>query len=197
MSTLPDRSRREPFGRIPEWLLDDPGVSHQAKLLYAVLTRYGGSVFPGEPALARRVGCGERQIRRLISELERVKAMRVARTPGLRNVYELADNPGHGCPGHPGHGCPETPDISSTDPGHFATETPDTHVLLKREEREKAKRAAPHNATTPDGAVRRPRENPAGPATSEAYHLKPQPYLDDAGFYLGLAAELYPDEAGQ
>jgi hypothetical protein len=84
----------EPFGCIPEGLLLDSNVTSDAKVLYAVLSRYAnrvGECWPGQETLAARLGWSDRRVRRHLAELVTagaLKAMRRGRR--VTNVYRLA-----------------------------------------------------------------------------------------------------------
>ena len=61
------------FVLLPRTLLHAPGLSRDAKLLYAVLLSYAwqaGSCFPGSDRLQHDLGCGMNQVTRYLQELE-------------------------------------------------------------------------------------------------------------------------------
>ena len=61
------------FVLLPRTLLHAPGLSRDAKLLYAVLLSYAwqrGSCFPGYERLQADLGCGVNQVTKYLQELE-------------------------------------------------------------------------------------------------------------------------------
>src|SRR5215203_3264101 len=61
------------FVLLPRTLLHAPGLSRDAKLLYAVLLSYAwqrGSCFPGYERLQTDLGCGVNQVTKYLRELE-------------------------------------------------------------------------------------------------------------------------------
>lgn len=85
---------REGFVLVPLPLLYWPHLSHAALRLYMVLRAhawYGKDrVWPGQALLARRLGCTERQTRRLLDDLARLGLVRIERTGKRRtNCYLL------------------------------------------------------------------------------------------------------------
>src|SRR6478736_2327259 len=63
------------FVLLPRTLLHAPGLSRDAKLLYAVLLSYAwqaGSCFPGYARLQADLGCGINQVTKYLRELEGV-----------------------------------------------------------------------------------------------------------------------------
>jgi hypothetical protein len=68
------------FAVVPEWVIDHEEISDGAFRLYAVLRRYadkGGKAWPSIGTLSDRMHKGERQVRRLMRELEEAGAVRV------------------------------------------------------------------------------------------------------------------------
>ena len=68
------------FAVVPEWVIDHEEISDGAFRLYAVLRRYadkGGKAWPSMGTLSDRMHKGERQVRRLMRELEDAGAVRV------------------------------------------------------------------------------------------------------------------------
>jgi Helix-turn-helix domain len=64
---------RAGFVLLPRALLQAPGLSRDAKLLYAVLLSYAwqqGSCFPGYQRLQADLGCGINQVTKYLRELE-------------------------------------------------------------------------------------------------------------------------------
>lgn len=88
-------SRKTPRRRgtvsVPSWLPPHADeLSYGAMILYGLLRQYDGQpVLLG--TLAKRLSCAERSARRLLSELERVGLMQIARV-GRMNRYTLTDH---------------------------------------------------------------------------------------------------------
>ena len=58
---------------VPNWLMEQPEVSPGAKLLYSRLAQHAGEkgqCYPGQDTLAGELAISERQVRRLLAELE-------------------------------------------------------------------------------------------------------------------------------
>ncbi len=71
--TVANAALRGGFVLLPRTLLHAPGLSRDAKLLYAVLLSYAwqqGSCFPGTERLQHDLGCGKNQVTRYLQELE-------------------------------------------------------------------------------------------------------------------------------
>lgn len=86
------------FTVVPTGLLMMTSISLQARFLYAVMSSYGqrgrGSVYPSQESLAKTLGIGARQVRRLLVELEDCGALVKRQEVGqngvfARNIYEL------------------------------------------------------------------------------------------------------------
>jgi hypothetical protein len=80
------------YGRTPEWLLDAE-ISDRAKVLFAILDRYGDTAFPKRTTLAKRLRCSASSVDRAIEELKEIGALTVeARFNGkgrTSNLYTL------------------------------------------------------------------------------------------------------------
>src|SRR5262249_3765379 len=85
------------FVLLPRTLLHAPGLSRDAKLLYAVLLSYAwrrGSCFPGYGRLQHDLRCGINQVTRCLRELEGAGLItRRRRGLGKTTVYTLHDPP--------------------------------------------------------------------------------------------------------
>jgi hypothetical protein len=85
------------FVLLPRALLHAPGLSRDAKLLYAVLLSYAwqqGSCFPGADRLQHDLGCGKNQVTRYLQELEDAGLVsRRRRGQGKTTLYTLHDPP--------------------------------------------------------------------------------------------------------
>ena len=85
------------FVLLPRTLLHAPGLSRDAKLLYAVLLSYAwqrGSCFPGAERLQADLGCGKNQVTRYLQELEGAGLLsRRRRGQGKTTLYTLHDPP--------------------------------------------------------------------------------------------------------
>ncbi|HEX2515923.1 MAG TPA: helix-turn-helix domain-containing protein [Chloroflexota bacterium] len=85
------------FVLLPRTLLHAPGLSRDAKLLYAVLLSYAwqrGSCFPGYARLQADLGCGINQVTKYLRELEASGLVtRHRRGLGKTTVYTLHDPP--------------------------------------------------------------------------------------------------------
>ena len=86
---------RAGFVLLPRALLQAPGLSRDAKLLYAVLLSYAwqqGSCFPGYQRLQADLGCGINQVTKYLRELEGAGLItRRRRGLGKTTVYTLHD----------------------------------------------------------------------------------------------------------
>jgi len=89
------------FAVVPEWVIDHPEISDAGVRLYAVLRRYAdkdsGESWPLVATLSERLGKGERQVKRLIRELEEAGAIMVRpRYEGGKqtsNLYTVLSHP--------------------------------------------------------------------------------------------------------
>src|SRR5918999_1678138 len=85
------------FVLLPRTLLHAPGLSRDAKLLYAVLLSYAwqrGSCFPGYARLQADLGCGINQVTKYLRELEGAGLVtRRKRGQGKTTLYTLHDLP--------------------------------------------------------------------------------------------------------
>ena len=85
------------FVLLPRTLLHAPGLSRDAKLLYAVLLSYAwqqGSCFPGYARLQADLGCGINQVTKYLRELETSGLVtRRRRGLGKTTLYTLHDPP--------------------------------------------------------------------------------------------------------
>jgi Helix-turn-helix domain len=85
------------FVLLPRTLLHAPGLSRDAKLLYAVLLSYAwqrGSCFPGYARLQADLGCGINQVTQYLRELEDAQLVtRRRRGLGKTTIYTLHDPP--------------------------------------------------------------------------------------------------------
>src|SRR5215207_7341072 len=85
------------FVLLPRTLLHAPGLSRDAKLLYAVLLSYAwqrGRCFPGYERLQHDLGCGVNQVTKYLRELEGAGLVtRRRRGLGKTTLYTLHDPP--------------------------------------------------------------------------------------------------------
>ena len=85
------------FVLLPRTLLHAPGLSRDAKLLYAVLLSYAwqrGSCFPGYARLQHDLQCGVNQVTKYLRELEGAGLVtRRKRGQGKTTLYTLHDPP--------------------------------------------------------------------------------------------------------
>jgi Helix-turn-helix domain len=85
------------FVLLPRTLLHAPGLSRDAKLLYAVLLSYAwqrGSCFPGYERLQHDLGCGVNQVTKYLRELVGAGLVtRRKRGQGKTTLYTLHDPP--------------------------------------------------------------------------------------------------------
>ena len=95
--TVASAALRSGFVLLPRTLLHAPGLSRDAKLLYAVLLSYAwqqGSCFPGTERLQHDLGCGKNQVTRYLQELEDAGLVsRRRRGQGKTTLYTLHDAP--------------------------------------------------------------------------------------------------------
>jgi hypothetical protein len=97
MLAVANAALRGGFVLLPRTLLHAPGLSRDAKLLYAVLLSYAwqqGSCFPGAERLQHDLGCGKNQVTRYLQELEHAGLVsRRRRGQGKTTLYTLHDPP--------------------------------------------------------------------------------------------------------
>lgn len=81
------------FTQVPNLVLENPDISIGAKATYAVMLSYAWEddhCFPGQVTLAKKLGSGERSVRRYVKELEKVGYIKIKqRGLGKVNYYEL------------------------------------------------------------------------------------------------------------
>ena len=74
--------KKKEFAPVPNWLLCRKEVTSTGKLLYGRITQYvgkNGTAWPSIRVLAEELGVVERQIKRVIQELEGKKLIKVTR----------------------------------------------------------------------------------------------------------------------
>ena len=86
------------YGRTPRALIRDPGISRDAKALFAAIEDHAtdGFAWPGQKRLASYFGSGVRSVQRWLAELVASGwiVVHVERTDeGKRNIYELMHEP--------------------------------------------------------------------------------------------------------
>jgi hypothetical protein len=95
--TVANAALRGGFVLLPRTLLHAPGLSRDAKLLYAVLLSYAwqqGSCFPGYERLQHDLQCSVNSVTKWMQELEGVRLVtRRKRGQGKTTVYTLLDPP--------------------------------------------------------------------------------------------------------
>jgi DNA-binding transcriptional ArsR family regulator len=88
-----DPVTRHGFTQVPNFILTEPKLSVGAKLTYAMLLSYAwhkDACFPGQEALAKDIGAGERSVRNYLNELEEAGYLEVTqRGLGKTNLYRL------------------------------------------------------------------------------------------------------------
>jgi biotin operon repressor len=81
------------FTQVPNFLLKDPTVSANAKVVYSMLLSYAWNnnmVFPGQERMAEDIGSSQPTIARAIKELEQQGWLQVQRRgQGKTNLYIL------------------------------------------------------------------------------------------------------------
>jgi hypothetical protein len=81
------------FTQVPNFLLNDPKISANAKVVYAKLlsyARYNDRVFPGQDTMANDVGMSQPTIARAVKELEDNAWLEIQRRgQGKTNIYIL------------------------------------------------------------------------------------------------------------
>ena len=109
---------KQGFTQVPNALLRWPGVTHGAKLTYALLLSYAwqvGSCFPGQEQLAHDLSVERKAVIRYLKELKDKQLIRVERRGmGKTNVYylpKLSDVPKMGHQEVPQKGQQEVPSL--------------------------------------------------------------------------------------
>jgi hypothetical protein len=81
------------FTQVPNFILKNPKISANAKVVYSMLLSYAWNnnrVFPGQDRMAEDIGAGKRTVVRVIAELEKAGYLEVQRRgQGLTNIYVL------------------------------------------------------------------------------------------------------------
>ena len=81
------------FTQVPNFLLNDPKISANAKVVYAKLLSYAWNndrVFPGQDTMAKDVGMSQPTIARAVKELEGNEWLEIERRgQGKTNIYIL------------------------------------------------------------------------------------------------------------
>jgi hypothetical protein len=81
------------FTQLPNFILKNPALSSNAKVVYAMLLSYAwhhDRVFPGQTRLAADMGSSQPTIARATAELEQVGYLAITRRgQGLTNLYTL------------------------------------------------------------------------------------------------------------
>ncbi len=81
------------FTQIPNFILNNPSISSNAKVVYSKLLSYAWHndlVFPGQDVMAKDIGSSQPTIARAISELQEAGLLEIERRgQGKTNVYRL------------------------------------------------------------------------------------------------------------
>ena|SRR5689334_9764031 len=81
------------FTQVPNFLLKDPKVSANAKVVYSMLLSYAWNnayVFPGQERMAEDIGLSQPTIARAVKELEQQGWLEIQRRgQGKTNIYVL------------------------------------------------------------------------------------------------------------
>lgn len=81
------------FTQVPNFLLRDPGVSANAKVVYSMLLSYAWNndhVFPGQVRLGKDIGLSQPTIARALKELQQQGWLDIQRRgQGKTNIYVL------------------------------------------------------------------------------------------------------------
>jgi DNA-binding MarR family transcriptional regulator len=81
------------FTQVPNFILKNPELSSNAKVVYSMLLSYAwyhDRVFPGQERMAEDMGTSRPTVTKAIGELERIGYLEVQRRgQGLTNVYVL------------------------------------------------------------------------------------------------------------
>lgn len=81
------------FTQVPNFILKNPELSSNAKVVYSMLLSYAwhnDKVFPGQERMAEDMGSSQPTIARAIAELEKVGYLEITRRgQGLTNLYTL------------------------------------------------------------------------------------------------------------
>jgi hypothetical protein len=106
------------FVQLPVAVLQTPGLSRDAKLLYAILLRYAwqaGSCFPGYETLQADMDCSPNSLTKYMSELDRVGLIsRQRRYLGQTTIYTLHELPKKALPGKSRKNCDTSPPKTAT-----------------------------------------------------------------------------------
>jgi hypothetical protein len=81
------------FTQVPNYLLKDPDISANAKVVYSMLLSYAWNnsyVFPGQDRMAEDIGLSQPTIARSVKELEEKDWLEIQRRgQGKTNIYVL------------------------------------------------------------------------------------------------------------
>jgi len=103
---IEDEVLRQGFTQLPNFLFQIRGLSHGAKLAYALILSYawqGGYCFPGQETLARDLEVSTRSVIEYLKELQASGLIRIQRRGlGMTNIYHVLRYP-------PVPSVPETP----------------------------------------------------------------------------------------
>jgi Helix-turn-helix domain len=170
------------FVLLPRPLLHAPGLSRDAKLLYAVLLSYAwqqGSCFPGYARLQADLGCGINQVTKYLRELEGARLVtRRRRGLGKTTVYTLHDPP------TPPKAVPAAPPTTGMPLIHQIGESGLTGSVkavspIRRHEQDSGEEDPAEHQPTAPGAAPAPPEPPNTLALTSAAAREPTGAVDD------------------
>ncbi len=88
-----DPVARGGFTQVPNFILEHPGLSIGAKVIYAMFLRYAwhnNFVFPGQQRLAAAIGMSVSRVNDFVKELEKAKLIEITRRgQGKTNHYKI------------------------------------------------------------------------------------------------------------
>ena len=156
---LANPALRGGFVQLPVAVLQTPGLSRDAKLLYAILLRYAwqaGSCFPGYETLQADMDCSPNSLTKYMGELDRVGLIsRQRRYLGQTTIYTLHELPKKALPGKSRKNCDTSPPKTATSVSQKLRHESDSVETDSVEQHQGAAAAAPPVASpgAPDDAL--------------------------------------------
>jgi hypothetical protein len=156
---LANPALRGGFVQLPVAVLQTPGLSRDAKLLYAILLRYAwqaGSCFPGYETLQADMDCSPNSLTKYMGELDRVGLIsRQRRYLGQTTIYTLHELPKQALPGKSRKNWDTSPPKTATSASQKLRHESDSVESDSGEQHQGAAPAAPPDASSgaPDDAL--------------------------------------------